>query len=133
MRATITRHLEALKKRRSDDKGFSLIELIVVVAILGILVAIAIPVFGAIQESARENSLKAAAANGATAVSAALADDDAASTPTTAVTAANDASDEIDLTTANVAGDTLDEVCVTASPSTTSGWTTAAVSTGPGC
>ena len=55
MRATITRYLETLKKRRSSDEGFSLIELIVVVAILGILVAIAIPVFGGIQQSAKDN------------------------------------------------------------------------------
>ena len=73
MRATITRYLETLKKRRSSDEGFSLIELIVVVAILGILVAIAIPVFGGIQQSAKDNSLKTAAANGATVVASQIA------------------------------------------------------------
>lgn len=68
MRATISRYLHALKQRRSSDEGFSLIELIVVVAILGILVAIAIPVFGTIQDTAKENALKAVAANGAAVV-----------------------------------------------------------------
>lgn len=73
MRATITRYLEALKRRRTGDEGFSLIELIVVVAILGILVAIAIPVFGNIQESARKNSIETIAASGATQVASQLA------------------------------------------------------------
>lgn len=73
MRATISRYLHALKQRRSSDEGFSLIELIVVVAILGILVAIAIPVFGGIQQSAKDNSLKTAAANGATVVASQIA------------------------------------------------------------
>lgn len=70
MRATISRCLHALKQRRSSDEGFSLIELIVVVAILGILVAIAIPVFGGIQQKAKENALETAAATGATATAA---------------------------------------------------------------
>ncbi len=75
MRATLTRYLEALKKRRSSDDGFSLIELIVVVAILGILVAIAIPVFGGIQETAKVNALKTVAANAATQVASQIAAD----------------------------------------------------------
>ncbi|MGC3956387.1 MAG: type II secretion system protein [Propionicimonas sp.] len=73
MRATISRYIDALKKRRSSDEGFSLIELIVVVAILGILVAIAIPVFGGLQDTAKKNSIEAIAANAATQVASNLA------------------------------------------------------------
>lgn len=129
MRATISRRLRALKQRRSSDEGFSLIELIVVVAILGILVAIAIPVFGSIQDTARVNSLKAAAANGATAVAAAVADSDSTSTPAGAISAANTNS-EITLALVGGTPDTVDDVCVSATGP--AGWP-AAEQAGPGC
>lgn len=130
MRATIKNYVEAAKRRREEEgeEGFSLIELIIVVVILGILVAIAIPVFGNIQQQAERSSLEAAAANGATAVAAAIADDDAASLVADAI--ANGTNSDITLTTANTDASSIDDVCVTA---TKTGAATPWAKTGPGC
>jgi prepilin-type N-terminal cleavage/methylation domain-containing protein len=51
----------SLRSRLASERGFGLVELIVVVAILGILVVIAIPIYGAIQD----NALRTAAQEGA--------------------------------------------------------------------
>ena len=117
MRATIQNYLEAAKARREEtgEKGFSLIELIVVVAILGILVAIAIPVFTGIQENARKGALDSAAASGATVAAAAIANGDDATEIGTALTKSSTADYTLALSGTNI---TLDGFCVTATAKT---------------
>lgn len=56
--------LQALRRRMEDDKGFTLIELMVVVLIIAILLAVAIPTFLRVrrnaQDRAAQNSVSAA-------------------------------------------------------------------------
>jgi type IV pilus assembly protein PilA len=68
--------LKALRNRIQDDKGFTLIELMVVVLIIAILIAIAIPTFLGLRERAQDRAAQAELRDALTAAKAYYTDDE---------------------------------------------------------
>ena len=52
--------------KRNNKKGFTIVELVIVIAVIAILAGVLIPTFGGIVDQANESSAKQAARNGYT-------------------------------------------------------------------
>jgi type IV pilus assembly protein PilA len=68
--------LKMIRARLEDDRGFTLIELMVVVLIIAILLAIAIPTFLGLRERAQDRAAQSDLRNGLTAAKAFYTDDE---------------------------------------------------------
>jgi len=123
----LLKRLNRANRSEDSERGFSLIELIIVIVILGILVAIAIPVYNNIQDTAKQNAANAAAANIASEISAKAAQNGTAPTLDDASTGSKKDVTGLTLTAPGGATVSLSNFCVTLTKDSHEG------KSGPGC
>ncbi len=121
---------EVLRNRKDGDKGFSLVELAVVIVIIGILVAIAVPIFMNIQKGANDAAGKAAAANGSAMVASTIAADSTKTPASVNGAAGLDKLKSGTITKIEATGADLTDYCVTV---TYTGGNATTATKGPGC
>ena len=92
--------LTALRKRlaHDDERGFTLIELMVVVLIIAILIAIAIPTFLGARDRAQDRSAQSNARNALTAAKTVYSDNQTYGTSASLIVAMEDAAPELTYT-----------------------------------